>query len=193
MAGEDLKVATSLPSDFKMAEVSARPVLHPVLPGPPSLGPLAAFVGNFHGSGFNTIFRPNSSADTDAPAESGPAAGDNVLELNLTSETCRSLRRSARCPIAAWSQGDAFLNGVPYLQSISDVTVTGHTTGIHLEPGLWVIVPPTTNPHEVTTLVRMASIPHGTTINAQGTTRTFSGPPTIPPVNITPIAARQWP
>ena len=32
----------------------------------------------------------------------------------------------------------------------------------------------------------MASIPHGTTLNAQGTFRTFSGPPSIPPVSITP-------
>jgi len=185
MAGEDLKVATSLPSNFKMAEVSARPVLHPVLPGPPSLGPLAAFVGNFHGSGFNTIFRPNST-QTPTHLPSGPAAGDNVLELNLTSETLSFSSPLGSVPNRGMVQGDAFLNGVPYLQSISDVTVTGQTTGIHLEPGLWVIVPPTTNPHEVTTLVRMASIPHGTTINAQGTTRTFSGPPTIPPVNITP-------
>jgi hypothetical protein len=32
----------------------------------------------------------------------------------------------------------------------------------------------------------MASIPHGTTINAQGTFRTVNGPPTIAPVDITP-------
>jgi hypothetical protein len=36
----------------------------------------------------------------------------------------------------------------------------------------------------------MASIPHGTTLNAQGTFRTFSGPPSIPPVSITPDIGR---
>jgi hypothetical protein len=32
----------------------------------------------------------------------------------------------------------------------------------------------------------MASIPHGTTVNAQGTTSVIAGPPTIPRVDITP-------
>ena len=35
--------------------------------------------------------------------------------------------------------------------------------------------------------IQMSSIPHGTTILAQGTGTGFSGPPTIPPMNIVPI------
>jgi hypothetical protein len=35
-------------------------VIPPVAP-PPPLGPLAFFVGDFVGNGFNTIFRPNSA------------------------------------------------------------------------------------------------------------------------------------
>lgn len=35
-------------------------------------------------------------------------------------------------------------------------------------------------------MARTASIPHGTTINAQGTWKTFAGAPTIPAVDITP-------
>lgn len=185
MAGEELKVATSLPNNFRIAEILPHgPLPRPPAPAP-SLGPLAAFVGNFHGNGFNTIFRPNST-QTPTPLPSGPAVGDNVLELNLTSETLSFSSPLGSVPNRGMVQGDAFLNGVPYLQSINDVTIAAQTTGIHLEPGLWVIVPPTTNPQEVTTLVRMASIPHGTTINAQGTARTFAGAPTIPPVSITP-------
>lgn len=186
MAGEELKAATLLPSNFKIAEVAPRPLPAPHLPPPPpSLGPLAAFTGNFHGNGFNTIFRPNST-QTPTQLPGGPAVGDNVLELNLTSETLSFSSALGSVPNRGMVQGDAFLNGVPYLQSINDITIAGQATGIHLEPGLWVIVPPTTNPKEITTFVRMASIPHGTTINAQGTARTFSGPPTIPAVNITP-------
>jgi hypothetical protein len=49
------------------------------------------------------------------------------------------------------------------------------------------IVQPTTDPAEGPTLVRMASIPHGTTIVAQGTSSTTSGKPTIPTVDITPF------
>jgi hypothetical protein len=88
-------------------------------------------------------------------------------------------------------QGDIFLNGVPYLQSISDITVPTQPVGIHFEPGLWMIVPATTNPEEGVTLTRMASIPHGTTINAQGRFSTANGPPTIAAVDITPFVIGQ--
>jgi hypothetical protein len=49
------------------------------------------------------------------------------------------------------------------------------------------IVPATADPVEGTTLVRMASIPDGTTIEAQGTFTTISGKLTIPAVDITPF------
>jgi hypothetical protein len=66
------------------------------------------------------------------------------------------------------AQGDIFLNAVPYVQSINDVT-TLPAQGIHFEPGMWLAVPPTTQPPETATIyTRMASIPHGVTINAQG-------------------------
>jgi len=48
-------------------------------------------------------------------------------------------------------------------------------------------VPSTTVPPEGETVARMASIPHGTTIEAQGNFVTVAGPPTINPVDITPF------
>jgi hypothetical protein len=75
---------------------------------------------------------------------------------------------------------------VPYLQTINDVTTTP-ATGIHFEPGMWLSVPATTTPNEPITLARMASIPHGTTIIAQGTFATVNGKPTISSVDITPF------
>ncbi len=183
-----LKPATEAPAAFRIREVPQRDVRVLDAEVTPDLGPLAAFKGTFTGTGFNTIFRPLSSATpTTFPgpvATSDPA--DNVLELNLTQETLSFSDALGSVPnrgLAA--QADAFLNGVPYLQSIADITNT-RPVGIHLEPGLWVIVPATTNPAEVPTVARMASIPHGTTINAQGTWKTFAGPPTIPAVSITP-------
>jgi hypothetical protein len=178
-----LRPAVSVPSDFLFGEVRAIPLPAPLAP---ALGPLANFTGNFAGSGFNTIFRPdNSTTPTPFPK---PVSGqpDNVLELNLTHETLSFSSSLGSVPNRGMVQADAFLNGVPYLQSISDVT-TGRSIGIHFEPGLWVIVPPTSDPAEGSTLVRMASIPHGTTINAQGTFVSHAGPPTIPPVDITPF------
>jgi hypothetical protein len=85
-------------------------------------------------------------------------------------------------------QADIFLNGVPYLQAINDVTTPGQTVGIHVEPGIWVAVPATTAPAEGPTVARMASIPHGTTIEAQGTSSSAPGAPVIPSVDITPFS-----
>ena len=84
-------------------------------------------------------------------------------------------------------QGDAFLNGIPYLQTINDVSVPANPIGIHFEPGVWLSVPATTVPQEGATIVRMASIPHGTTIEAQGTSSTAAGGPQIHSVDITPF------
>jgi len=175
----------SLPSDFKFDEVLPGPRTSGATPPVPALGPLAAFVGNWSGSGFNTIFRPdNNKTPTVLPV---PVSQDNILELNLTSESLSFSPSLGNVPNRGTTpQGDIFLNGVPYLQAINDVT-TGQSIGIHLEPGLWMFVPSTTDPAEGQTVVRMASIPHGTTILAQGTAKTINGVPTIPSVNITPF------
>jgi hypothetical protein len=149
----------------------------------PSLGPLSAFTGTFHGHGFNQIFRPDSGSPTKLPK---PVASDNLLELNLVSQTLSFSRPIGTVPNRGEVTPDIFLNGVGYLLTVSDITNPAKPIGIHFEPGVWMHVPATKDPAEGTTLVRMASIPHGTTLNAQGTFRTFSGPPSIPPVSITP-------
>src|SRR5215469_12431921 len=131
-----LETALSLPSGFVFGEVPS--VAGPVAAEPvagtavteapaavaaaPSLGPLAAFTGTFRGSGFNMIFRPDSaSSPTKLPI---PVTGsDNVLELNLTLETLSFSPGLGSVPNrGSVAQGDIFLNGVPYLQTFSDVT-----------------------------------------------------------------------
>ena len=196
-----LETALSLPSGFLFGEVpsvtepvAAEPVAGAAVPeapaaaaAAPSLGPLAAFTGTFRGSGFNLIFRPDSaSSPTALPI---PVSGsDNVLELNLTLETLSFSPGLGSVPNrGSGNQADIFLNGVPYLQTISDVTVPSRPIGIHFEPGLWMAVPATAIPHEGTTIVRMASIPHGATLEAQGASSTIAGKPTIPAVDITPF------
>jgi hypothetical protein len=182
-----LEKALVMPSTFRFGQVSSLSPRKAPIPAPPSLGPLAAFTGSFSGNGFNTIFRPDSAA-TPTPLPIPVLGSDNILELNLTQETLSFSKALGSVPNrGSFAQADAFLNGIPYLQAISDVTISSSPTGIHLEPGLWVIVPPTTDPSEGQTLARMASIPHGTTVVAQGTSTTISGKPTIPPVDITPF------
>jgi hypothetical protein len=191
---KNLSSALDAPKNFVIREVpeggtesQARAlVAAPGLTQAPLLGPLADFVGNWTGRGFNTIFRPNSTT-TPTPfpgVPDGPA--DNVLELNITEESLSFSTSLGSIPNrGSASQADAFLNGVPYLQTISDVT-KGPAVGIHFEPGLWLSVPPTATPKEGATLARMASIPHGATINAQGTFNRALGRPSIPKVDITP-------
>jgi hypothetical protein len=148
------------------------------LPAPPEF-PLAQFQGAFAGNGFNLIFRPRSKIDTTPFPIPTPTEGvnDNVLELNLTTEQLTFGRTIGKIPnrgLTLNSQADIFLGGLPYLQTIQDVTnpVTGrgdraNPVDIHFEPGMWLNVPATTSPENKPSVVRMASIPHGTTINAQ--------------------------
>lgn len=176
-----------LPSNFEFGAVPSQEGTGEPAPAPPqtpSLGPLAAFTGTFTGNGFNTIFRPDLGSPTTLPTSVG--SSDNLLELNLTSETLSFSPSLGSVPNRGEVNPDVFLNGVPYVQTVTDITDPSAPIGIHFEPGLWMIVPSTKDPDEGTSLVRMASIPHGTTINCQGTFRTFAGPPSPPPVTITP-------
>ena len=154
----------------------------------PDLGAIASFTGTFKGAGFNTIFRPQDFAVTPTPLPN-PTHGpdDNILELNLTEETLSFSPALGSIPNRGMVQGDVFLNGIPYRQIINDVSDPTQPVGIHFEPGVWLSVPPTTAPAEGATLVRMASIPHGTTIEAQGTSFPVTGGPVIKPVDITPF------
>ncbi len=182
--------ALSIPLHFRINPVRHAGVgLAAAPPAPalsPNLGPLAAFTGNWRGQGFNTIFRPDN---TKTPtAFNPPITSDNVLELNLTTESLSFSNSLGSIPNrGSGTEGDIFLNGVPYLQTINDVT-TLPATGIHFEPGMWLSVPATTSPTEPITVARMASIPHGTTVNAQGTMfAAVAGGPKLDPVDITPF------
>jgi hypothetical protein len=186
-----LEPALSLPSGFRFGEVSSLTRVEAATSKAPSLGPLAAFTGTFRGNGFNTIFRPDSTKTPTKLPVPVPGGSDNVLELNLTQETLSFSPSLGSVPNRGEVQGDIFLNGVPYLQTITDVTVPSQPIGIHFEPGLWMAVPSTTDPAEGATLVRMASIPHGTTIVAQGKSATITGKPDIKAIDITPFLIGQ--
>ncbi len=189
MSETNIEPTLSRQAHFRFDEVSSGTTFRARAVSAPSLGPLTAFAGTFTGRGFNTIFRPNSTASpTQLPNMPPEGPPDNVLELNLTSETLSFSPALGSVPNrGSGQQPDIFLNGVPYLQSISDVTVPGQPVGIHAEPGLWMAVPSTDVPKDdQQTVVRMASIPHGTTIEAQGTFSTAAGKPTIHPADITP-------
>ena len=80
-------------------------------------------------------------------------------------------------------QKDILLGGIAYLQQVTDRT---SGVGQHFEPGVWINVPNTTNPAEAASVVRMGSIPHGTTVNLEGIA--FTAPaPVIANTTITPF------
>ena len=149
---------------------------------PSPLGPLSPLTGLFDGDGFNQIFRPFNGAGS-----------DNFLELNLTHETIEFTQIPGEIPNRGFGQVDVSLFGITYLQQVQDKNVkdtNGNPAGIHIEPGIWLNIPATTVPGEPATVARLANIPHGTSLVAQGTATQLAGPLTaqsFPPVDITPF------
>ena len=139
------------------------------------LGRLAGLRGKWQGTGFNTIWRPNFHPHV-----------RHFLELNLTEETMEFEEIQGAIPNRGLLQRDINMFGLSYLQQISDKNLNA---GLHFEPGIWAHVPATTHPLESVSLVRMASIPHGTAIVAQGNSTTLdeTDRPDIPKASIIPF------
>jgi hypothetical protein len=146
------------------------------------LGPLAGLPGPANtpgvwvGHGFNAIWRPHQ-------ASSGQ---DRFLELNLTDETLIFSRINGQIPNRGLAMPDINMFGLTYLQQINEAG--NPANGLHIEPGIWANVPSTSDPTEPPTVVRMASIPHGTVVLAQGVWQVLQGGPQhIPDNNILPF------
>ncbi len=142
--------------------------------GSSPLGPLADLIGVWEGTGFNAIWRPTNSSEQ-----------DHFLELNLTKDSITFDEIPGEIPNRGLLQPDIVMRGLTYFQQISDANVGA---ALHIEPGIWAVVPPTAAPAEDLTVVRMASIPHGTAILAQGTVTIVQGGPNIPDNDITPFS-----
>jgi hypothetical protein len=169
--------------EFSLTSVSGR---IPQLAANP-LGPLADLRGVWKEHGFNQIWRPFHGSQ------------DRFLELNETNETLQIEEIPGDIPNRGLLQADINLHGLRYLQQIQDANVlgpNGEPAGIHIEPGIWLTVPATTNPQDASTVARLANIPHGTSMVAQGSALpSINNAPTIPPVSIVPftIAPPQTP
>lgn len=155
-------------TDFSFAQEIPGLAAAGVAPPPDLLGLLRPFVGkpvggkdaqrSWKGTGFNMIWRPNFGG------EFGPT--DFFLQLNFTDEQL-DFTEITGTGIANRSlfEKTVVLGGAAYTQAIKD---SFDQSGQHFEPGVWANVPATANPAEPPTVVRMGSIPHGTTINLQG-------------------------
>ena len=155
-------------TDFSFAQEIPGLAVAGVGPPPDLLGLLRPFVGkpaggkdakrSWKGTGFNMIWRPNFGG------EFGPT--DFFLQLNFTDEQL-DFTEITGTGIANRSlfEKTVVLGGAAYTQAIKD---SFDQSGQHFEPGVWANVPAIANPAEPPTVVRMGSIPHGTTINLQG-------------------------
>ena len=167
----------AVPNQPGVDQGSVRRASGPMTSNLEKLGPLRELGGTWVGRGFNTISLP----DFDNPAGPQPFR----VKLNATREILEFTRIGGKIPNRG-SQGqlDIDLFGLTYLQRISD-TLTNEP--LHIEPGLWLHVPPTTVPAQPETVVRMGSIPHGTSVLAQGFSLVVPSGPKIDPVDTTPM------
>ena len=127
------------------------------------------------------IWRPHN--------KQAPNTQNFFLEINVTKDILSFTDITGPQGIAnrGLIQGDIALGGLAYQQEVSDITRLP-PKALHFEPGAWVCVPITTSPAEPQTVVRMGTIPHGTTINAVG--RAFDsndGKPMFNPSSIQPF------
>jgi hypothetical protein len=168
-----------------MEDFSITPVSGAIAPTPTlaaaavqnPLGPLADLPGKWKGTGFNQIWRPFHGSQ------------DRFLELNETLETIQFVEIPGDIPNRGFLQADITLHGITYLQKVSDANVKqgGKPAGIHIEPGIWISIPNTANPLDPDTVSRLANIPHGTSLVAQGTSKTSTGAPVFAAASITPF------
>jgi hypothetical protein len=178
--GAIVPISPQTDPDFKFKPVGLEPGEQPPLESPAELGPLEQLLGpdgepgRWEGEGFNTIWRPHELAN---------GGQDRFLELNLTSEKLVFTRIPGKIPNRGLLMPDIDMVGLTYMQEIKGLDPL---EGLHIEPGIWASVPPTSDPAVGATVVRMASIPHGTTILAQGEAKTAPGPH-ITPNNIIPF------
>jgi hypothetical protein len=155
-------------------------------------GPLANLIGTWEGHGFNAIWRPHfpggSSDPFDPPFNSLPQGDppDHFLMLNLTHERTHFGLVSTTVPNRGGGETDINIMVLHYLQQISDANSSPGLGAIHFEPGLWAYVPGTTDTASQSTVNRMASIPHGNALLAEGLATTISTPD-IQPINIEPF------
>ena len=161
------------------------PTPTPPIPPPPDpnqppvadYGLLAGLEGTWTGDGFNAIWRPNLLS----------SGQDRFLDLNVTRETLAISEIQGPIPNRGLLQPDLFMAGLSYLQQISDANLEPPNDGLHLEPGVWLNIPATTNPAVSATVARLASIPHGVTVLLQGLSSGASGPPSIPSIDLNPF------
>ena len=136
-------------------------------------GPLTELAGTWVGKGFNLISKP--AFQLNLPF---------VLQVNATIETLTFNPIGGQIPDRGSQQDDINIFGMTYMQEVTDAA---SLELLHVERGIWINVPPTTQPPQPQTIARLSTIPHGDSVLAQGTAIHVQGGPQIPTVSPIPF------
>ncbi|WP_294534894.1 heme-binding protein [uncultured Rhodoblastus sp.] len=140
------------------------------------LGELKNLPGYWEGTGFSLIARPHFEG------------GDNdmFLQLNLLRETLEITTIGSPVLNRGSVQGAISIFGVTYLHRVTDAVTGG---ALHIEPGMWLNIPATTDPKADASIARLGTIPHGNAFCTVGFTQQaqYDRIPEIPPANVIPF------
>jgi hypothetical protein len=142
-----------------------------------NLGALRDLPGSWQGVGFSLIARPDFS---------GRSENGFFLQLNLLRETLDVTPIGSPVFNRGSVQDDIAIYGVTYLHRVVDEVSGG---ALHIEPGMWLNVPATTDPVADASIARLATIPHGNAVCTTGFAQVaeFDRLPEIPPAGTVPF------
>ena len=139
------------------------------------LGALKDLPGFWEGTGFSLIARPDFKSPTGF-----------FLQLNLLRETIEFTSIGSPVFNRGSVQDDIAIYGVTYLHRVTDGISGG---ALHIEPGMWLNIPATTDPKADASIARLATIPHGDAFCTVGFVQhaVYDKIPEIPPANTIPF------
>jgi hypothetical protein len=136
----------------------------------PLYGLLTDLIGIWVGNGFNLISKPGLDVNKDF-----------VLQVNPTKEILTFSPISGDIPDRGSIAPDLDIFALSYSQMVSDANTNEL---LHVERGMWLNLDAGGAPPQ--SITRLATIPHGNAVLAQGTAFTVSGGPEISPVSVAP-------
>ncbi|NTJ44320.1 hypothetical protein G6L28_17125 [Agrobacterium larrymoorei] len=145
------------------------------------LGALEDLPGFWEGTGFSLIARPDRKSLTGF-----------FLQLDLLRETIEFTSIGSPVFNRGSVQDDISIYGVTYLHRVTDAVSGG---ALHIEPGMWLNIPATTDPKADASIARLATIPHGDAFSTIGFVQyaVYDRIPEIPPANTVPFKIGEQP
>jgi hypothetical protein len=151
------------------------------------LGPLAELPGTWMGHGFNLIALPKNVGDSDEGLPFRVLLNSTEETLTVAPIGAPIVNRAVGVVGSDFGQTDIAFLGLHYLQRVTDALTH---EALHLETGQWLNLPSDVqNGTTKNNIVRLATIPHGVSLIAQGVAAKMVGAPTIAPAAMLPMDA----